>query len=1202
MRLRYLLILFTLLGWSMTALAGPPGWSVNVNDYSNSMTVTGAINIDYQESRDTDDIVAAFVNGTCRGVGQPMYVPQLDRYIVFLLIYGDTPSEEIEFRVYDASQDGIRTISAKMEFQVNGIIGSSVHPYIWSNPELSDEADITDFGFSIPGSSTTIVGDSIIVDVPYLTDTTALVANFTTSPQAYVRVDGVLQASGVTVNNFGKVVQYDVLSADETTEQSYFVKINVIDARPTDLFLLDSTLLETAAIDTYIGDFEVEDPDGKGENDIYLTSNAATDNHLFNVQFGKLYSNAVFDYENQQEHTIEVTVTNELGLSLTKMFTVYIVDENDETPYIVQDTVKILEDATLPMLVHTMVVEDRDSSAAFKDHSFVVVTGNEDQRFSLNKQTGQIYLINPVDYESSTLTYELEFQVTDGVFSTNSSIIFQIIDVNDGIPEIETANIDILESRVVGSDVHKVVATDIDANSVLTYAILGGNTGDAFEIDPATGLITIKNELDYEQVTDYLLEIEVSDGLNVNTAFFPINVIDINDEYPIVEIDTVQISENGVLGQIVHTIQSTDPDEDSRLRYTITNGNEELKFTINPGYGIITLLQPLDFEQTERYFLEVTVDDGGLKTVIITVIEIINENDEDPIVTPDSIYLSEDHFQFGYVGQVVANDPDNLVDLSYAITGGNTNSSFSIDPVTGIITLDSLLDYETQTRFDLVVTAYDGVDEGSETISIFVSNINDELPIVLDANISVSEDEFPSTILYTVLATDPDNLDPLTYSFLSGNDDGRFDIDASTGVIKLIAPLDYETVTGYVLEVDVFDGLQSSIATINVEVLNANDEPPQVEDLEIFLSEATPIGFILDTLNVTDPDGVASGFYFSLNNPNNVTHFDVESSLGYIRTTQALDYETTPSFSFQVRVSDGSQMVLGNVTLNIEDVNDNSPVIAEDSSDVDETISVGSVIHTAVATDRDSNPVLRYSYNGAYSSLFEIDSLTGEITVVGELDFEQQTRYELNITVSDTLFETVGKAIIVVNDINDEMPSLVDTTFLISEYTSRGTDIGQLMGHDLDADTEFEFTLMNNEGRFSLSSDGYLVLEEPLDYETEPMVELIVEVYDGANATIDTLFIEVGDENEKLFDADNTFSPNGDGVNDIWQIRTPGAYGDCLFTIFNQFGQEVFQQTGYDNPWDGQKDGRDLPVGTYYYVVECANCSCNHSGYISLIR
>ncbi|MDF3078626.1 MAG: type sorting protein [Sphingobacteriaceae bacterium] len=66
----------------------------------------------------------------------------------------------------------------------------------------------------------------------------------------------------------------------------------------------------------------------------------------------------------------------------------------------------------------------------------------------------------------------------------------------------------------------------------------------------------------------------------------------------------------------------------------------------------------------------------------------------------------------------------------------------------------------------------------------------------------------------------------------------------------------------------------------------------------------------------------------------------------------------------------------------------------------------------------------------------------------------------------------------------------------------------------------------------------------------------------------------------------NTFTPNGDGVNDVWSIKELWKYPGAKVKIFNRYGMEMFRSDGYNEPWDGTYNGKPLPVATYYYIID----------------
>ncbi len=82
----------------------------------------------------------------------------------------------------------------------------------------------------------------------------------------------------------------------------------------------------------------------------------------------------------------------------------------------------------------------------------------------------------------------------------------------------------------------------------------------------------------------------------------------------------------------------------------------------------------------------------------------------------------------------------------------------------------------------------------------------------------------------------------------------------------------------------------------------------------------------------------------------------------------------------------------------------------------------------------------------------------------------------------------------------------------------------------------------------------------------------------------------------------NTFTPNGDGINDTWNIKSLDTYVNGTVQIFNRYGQEVFISVGYPNPWDGRSKGIDVPFGVYYYIINSRTGRNRFSGSVTVIR
>jgi gliding motility-associated-like protein len=108
---------------------------------------------------------------------------------------------------------------------------------------------------------------------------------------------------------------------------------------------------------------------------------------------------------------------------------------------------------------------------------------------------------------------------------------------------------------------------------------------------------------------------------------------------------------------------------------------------------------------------------------------------------------------------------------------------------------------------------------------------------------------------------------------------------------------------------------------------------------------------------------------------------------------------------------------------------------------------------------------------------------------------------------------------------------------------------------------------------------------------------LTVTSSDGCKAS-DQVFVKV----LKAPVIPNIFSPNGDGIHDKWEIKYLESYPGCTVEIYNRYGQLIYHTVGYAQPWDGTVNGKPVPVGTYYYIVDPKNGRKKVSGYVDIIR
>lgn len=102
----------------------------------------------------------------------------------------------------------------------------------------------------------------------------------------------------------------------------------------------------------------------------------------------------------------------------------------------------------------------------------------------------------------------------------------------------------------------------------------------------------------------------------------------------------------------------------------------------------------------------------------------------------------------------------------------------------------------------------------------------------------------------------------------------------------------------------------------------------------------------------------------------------------------------------------------------------------------------------------------------------------------------------------------------------------------------------------------------------------------------------------GCGSASDDVFVRV----YKKVIVPNAFSPNRDGINDTWQIVALDAYPNAVVSVFNRYGQAVFTSTGTYTPWNGRYNNADLPVGTYYYVIDVKEGLPVIKGWVTILR
>jgi len=385
---------------------------------------------------------------------------------------------------------------------------------------------------------------------------------------------------------------------------------------------------------------------------------------------------------------------------------------------------------------------------------------------------------------------------------------------------------------LIDGDIYEIntdgLAKDIPENKKDTIigkvTIDGGDTTTRFSItnpkyviDSITGVITLKEEYDYEVKQKDTIRIIAHDSTKADTVDYVINILDVN-ENPIIKDQTFSIPENYGTKDSVGIVIVSDIDNTKEF----TNNKIVLADTTNFRVKDNKIYPKKSFDYESKDTIQtikiyaIDVNDNKLKDSATVTIK-VNNVPEKPEVK--DIATNVDENKIGVIDTLKASDPDGD-ELRYEVID---NKNIKVD-TNGIISVIAPFDYETDSTIiaHIVVTDPTGLKD-TATISLKINDVN-EPHKVSDETITILEDTaktFKSYPIDTVKVTDPD-LNP-KHKFELIDTTNTFKIDPN-GVITVIKPLDYESVKEYNVKVIVSDSLYTDTATIKIKVDNIDEK------------------------------------------------------------------------------------------------------------------------------------------------------------------------------------------------------------------------------------------------------------------------------------------------------------------------------------------------------------------------------------------
>ncbi|MDA9626105.1 cadherin domain-containing protein [Pseudomonadota bacterium] len=745
----------------------------------------------------------------------------------------------------------------------------------------------------------------------------------------------------------------------------------------------------------------------------------------------------------------------------------------------------------------------------------VTIEGEGSEAFAYNQETNSLEVIEELDHESQesvelTVTFTSDNgDVQEVTLALNVADVDEVVElVVEPVNTISEAaisgelianQVNVSETVPAGTVIATFSATDPEGNA-LTYSLSG--SGSELMTVSETGEVSLIGGLDFEANSTLVVMLEVSDGVNATTEEITINVINDDEPASIAAIlSASSFAENAAVGVDIASVNASDP-EGGAVTFTLSGAGSD-NFTIDAS-GNITLASGLDYETATSYELTVVADDGTYASTKVITISVADVNEAPTLSSTVAFNAFLENTATGTTIATSSSTDPEAGAISYSLSGtGSENFSVSSD---GTVTLASGLDYETATGYAITLTASDGANSVSETLTINVGDIN-EAPSLTNslAASSFAENVSTGTTIATTSASDPES-QTITYS-LSGTGSEKFTVD-SAGNITLSSALDYETTTSYSLTLTASDGANSTSNTINISVDDVIELSIALASSSISLSEAATSGTSVTT-TATTTDGSATVTY-SLSGTDS-DKFTVSSN-GTITTAASLDYETTTSYSLTLTATDGTNTVTDNLTINITDV-DLSLSASLASAAQSEGLSTG----TTIATSSNSNAEGTVSYSITDSdNKFSINSSTGEVTLANALDYETKTSHTFTVTATDGVTTVTEEFTLSVTDmiINTLAVSLANSGAALAESSSSGTSVGSSSISNPDSETVSYSLSGTGSSNFAVDSSGNVTTNATLDFETAKSYSLTLTATAGGNTTTDAFTVNVGNVEE----------------------------------------------------------------------------------------
>nr|XP_015806508.2 protocadherin Fat 4-like isoform X1 [Nothobranchius furzeri] len=689
------------------------------------------------------------------------------------------------------------------------------------------------------------------------------------SGDIYTKQPLILHDSAFEVYDF-RVLAFDCGTVPLHSYATITVRLEQFNHHPPRISLLQPLIAipSDLPVGTEVVTFTATDPDVNSSVNIEFSVGGGNASAFFwiHTKNGKVFLNKTLPGSENPLLTLTVVATDKGFPPLSSDTDIFfqITERNNFSPTFIEPhvTFSIPEDLPIGSVAGRVQAEDGDygPNGAIM---YSITPENQDLPVSVGKDSGLITLTRGLDFEKESI-YNLQIKATDGGWFPRMAILnvtVMVMDVNDNPPMFSSSEYtaSVPENSRIGTVVLDLHAADLDSgvNAQISYSLIAGHV-DKFEIDPRNGTITTLDVFDYEQEQNFDLTIKASNS-GRHTLFSLTRVVvavsDVNEFTPTFLTRTFNFSvfKNVPVGTAVGRVTATDGDggSEGRVFYLMFGHGRNKGFNIDQLSGEMRTSASLRNRGNSHVAFKVLAKNSG----------VISGTDEDEAAIHVSVIDINDAPTFTsacYVGNVTEDSPpgtsvltvsaldqDYIPDWNrffFSIENGNTNYSFSIDPPSGVISVNSSLDRELWSIYNLTVTAIDNGSPpatGTTNVIVTIGDVNDNEPQLTSTEAQVKENQPGGTVVAMLNASDadlPPNQGPFTYRLLNLSETSSF-LLTPDGVLLTTRTIDRENISEYrvlVLVQDAgFPSALSSTATLHIKVVDENDNPPLARNIFI---------------------------------------------------------------------------------------------------------------------------------------------------------------------------------------------------------------------------------------------------------------------------------------------------------------------------------------------------------------------------------